>query len=139
MRSAAVVVVIVATVATSVPTARASDASVRGAFIRGIADIQAAAGPKRLEPRLERTLSRLRRVHASTETGRRARVLAVRGFAATLNGVRAQLALVANDSGNIEAAVRDAIRGDRYLDAGAKQLRAAGRVLGIRIGKLNGH
>src|ERR671929_148495 len=50
--------------------------------ILGLVDIQAAAGPKRLEPRLERTLSRLRRVHASTETGRRARVLAVRGFAA---------------------------------------------------------
>ena len=44
-----------------------------------------------------------------------------------------------NEEGNIERAVRDAVRADRYLDRGARLLRAAGRALGIRVGKLNGH
>jgi hypothetical protein len=43
-----------------------------------------------------------------------------------------------NDSGNLEGSVRDAVRADRDLRKGARLLRAAGRSLGIRIGKLNG-
>lgn len=43
-----------------------------------------------------------------------------------------------NDSGNIEAATRDAKRADHYLNGGASRLRAAGRAFGLRIGKLNG-
>jgi hypothetical protein len=52
--------------------------------------------------------------------------------------VQAQLALIKNDSGNIEAAIRDAKRADRCLERGARLLRAAGRSFGIRVGKLDG-
>jgi len=139
VRGPAVLFAAVAVTASSAAIAHASDASVRHALLRGIAEIRAAPGPKRLEPKLERTLSRLRRDAASTVAGRRARELAIRGFGWTLRGVRTQLALVANDSGNIERAVRDAVRADRYLDRGARLLRAAGRALGIRVGDVGGH
>ncbi len=44
-----------------------------------------------------------------------------------------------NDSGKLEAAVRDAKRGDRFLKRGATLLRAAGLALGVRIGSVNGY
>ena len=139
MRAAGILLGAVAAIASAAPVAHASDASVRSALLRGIAEIRAATGPQLLEPRLERTLARLRRDRASTAAGGRARALAIGGFASTLKGVRTQLALVAEDSGNIEAAVRHARRADRYLDAGAKQLRAAARIFRLRVGRLNGH
>src|SRR5919204_39085 len=92
-----------------------------------------------LEAGLTPIVARLRRDHGSTSLGRRERSLAIQGFAWTLRGVHTQLDLVANDSGNIEAAVRHAKQADRYLDKGATYLRSAGRVFGRRIGKLSGH
>jgi hypothetical protein len=56
-----------------------------------------------------------------------------------LRGVEAVIAFVENDSGNIAAATRDAKRADRFLKRGADQLRAAGRVLGTRIGDVDGY
>ena len=75
----------------------------------------------------------------TTARARRARELALRGFAATLEGTRSQLAFSENDSGEVAAATRDAKRADRYLTRGANWLRAAGKVLGVRIGELNGY
>jgi hypothetical protein len=57
----------------------------------------------------------------------------------TLKGVDAQLDFIENDSGNIETAVRDARRANRYRKRGANFLRAAGHAFGINLGKLRGY
>jgi hypothetical protein len=44
-----------------------------------------------------------------------------------------------NDRGNIEAATRDANRANTALTKGATLLRAAGRLLDVRVGMLNGY
>jgi hypothetical protein len=119
--------------------AGASDATVKEGLVRGVAQIRASQGAKTLEAQLVRTVARLRSDRGSTALGRTGRRLAIQGFGWTLKGVETQLDLVANDSGNIEAAVRDAKRADRYLEKGADLLRSAGRVLRVRVGTLNGH
>ena len=130
---------VAATAGVAAGPARASDGTVEEAFRRGGAEVRAAPDAKKLEAGLTPIVARLRRDHGSTSLGRRGRSLAIQGFAWTLRGVHTQLDLVANDSGNIEAAVRHAKQADRYLDKGAAYLRSAGRVFGRRIGKLNGH
>ncbi len=122
----------------SSPAARTADASVKRDVLRGVAEIRIAHDYKKLHAELLRVVASLRRDRASTPAARRARVLAIEGFEATLMGVRSELDFSENDSGNIEAATRDAKRADRYLTRAANRLRAAGRVLGIRVGKLNG-
>ena len=72
-------------------------------------------------------------------SARRGRELALRGFAATLKGIRSQLDFSENDSGEVAVATSDAKRADLYLRRGANWLRAAGQALGIRIGELNGY
>jgi hypothetical protein len=116
-----------------------SDTAVKEELVRGITQIRAAPGGKKLAPRLVRTVERLRHDRASTAAGRRGRGLAIQGFTWTLRGIRTQLDMEKNDSGNLEASVRDAKKADRYLKRGAKLLRAAGRAFGISIGKLVGH
>jgi hypothetical protein len=117
--------------------ARASDATVKRDFLRGVSQIRSSQREK-LRGQLVSSLARLRRDQGSTAVGRRARRLAIQGFTWTVKGVDADLAFYMNDSGNIEAAVRDAKRADRNLNRGANLLRAAGRAFGLRIGKLNG-
>ena len=119
-------------------SATASDATVRRELLQGVAQIRAPQTARKLDGQLVRTLARLRADRASTPAGRRGRMLAIDGFAWTRRGIQAQLDLVANDSGNIEAAIRHAKQADRYLAKGADLLRAGGRALGVRIGKLNG-
>jgi hypothetical protein len=109
--------------------------SVKAEFVRGIERIRGSHGAKELHSQLVQTLASLRR-ERSEAPGRR---LAIQGFAATLQGVDAQIDLIENDSGKLEAAVRDAARADRYRSKGANLLRAAGRVLGVRVGKLGGY
>jgi hypothetical protein len=109
--------------------------SVRDEFGRGIEQIRASHDAKKLHAQLVQTLTSLRRERATTP-GKR---LAIQGFAATLRGVQAQVEFIENDSGNLEAAVRDAAEADRYRRRGANLLRAAGRALGIRVGKLRGY
>ena len=118
--------------------ARASDASVKATLIRGVAQIRHVRPAEKLDRQLVRTLRSLRRDRASTPTGRRGRRLAIAGFTWTRKGLEAQLDFINNDSGNIEAATRDAKRADHYLNGGASRLRAAGRAFGLRIGLLNG-
>lgn len=122
---------------TAIP-ATASDATLERTFVHGVAQLRAPAVPTRRDAQLRRTLRLLRADHASTAAGRRGRSLAVDGFTWMQRRVQAQLALIANDSGNIEAAIRDAKRADRCLERGARLLRAAGRSFGIRVGKLDG-
>jgi hypothetical protein len=44
-----------------------------------------------------------------------------------------------NDSGNLSGATRDAMQTVHSRTQGAKLLRAAGRVLGLRLGSLDGY
>jgi hypothetical protein len=106
---------------------------------QGISDVERTHDMETLHARLLKTIARLRAVHESTASNRRARALALRGFEETLRGVDSRISLARNDSGKLEAAVRDAINADRALGAGARDLRAAGRVLGVRVGTLNGY
>jgi hypothetical protein len=78
-----------------------------------------------------RTIAALR-----NEASARGRRLEITGFASTLRGVDAQIDLIENDSRKLEAAVRAAAKADRYRTRGANLLRAAGRALGVDIGKL---
>lgn len=111
-----------------------SSPSVRDEFVRGIEQIRGSHDAKKLHAQLGQTLASLRRSNATP--GRR---LAIQGFAATLRGVQAQVDLIEKDSGNLEAAVRDAAEADRYRTRGANLLRTAGRALGIRVGELKGY
>jgi hypothetical protein len=111
----------------------ASDAAIKSDLIRGVAQIRRSHDPKTLRGQLVRTIAKLRREHPATAKDRRAKRLAVRGFAATLKGVDSRIAFTENDSGNIAAATRDALRADRYLTRGANLLSEAGEALHIRI------
>jgi hypothetical protein len=105
------------------------NASIRRDLERGVTQVRTTHDRKQLRAELLRTLARLRGDDASTPAGRRARRLAVAGFAATLRGVQSQIDFVDNDSGNVAAATRDAIRADRFLARGGRLLRAARRAL----------
>lgn len=118
---------------------RRADVSITQDLLRGVRQIRANPDRKKLHAELVRTLARLRRAHGATAGTRRGRELAVQGFEATLKGVQSEIDFDENDSGEVAAATRDAARADRYLTRGANRLRAAGRVLGVQIGELNGH
>jgi len=109
------------------------DAAIKRDLRRGVAQIRTTHDKEKLYAELGRTLARLRRDHASTAAGRRAKRLAIEGFELTRKGVRSLLDFEQNDSGNVAAATRDAIRADRYRTRGATRLRAAGAALGLRI------
>jgi len=115
-----------------------SDSAIRRTLERGAAQIGEPQTATQLHHNLERTISRLGSERAATAPGRKARALAIQGFTWALRSVEARLEMTRNDSGNLEASVRDAQRADRDMRRGAGFLRAAGRALGVRIGKLNG-
>ena len=114
-------------------------ASVRQELLHGVELIRRTHDRRTLRRELTGVVASLRRTRGSTAAERRARTLAIQGFASALEGVESLIAFEENDSGNIEAATRDAKRADRYLGRGADRLRAAGRALGIRIGDVNGY
>jgi hypothetical protein len=106
---------------------------------RGVEEIRVTRDRKKLRAQLVELVAHLRRAQGTTASARRGRVLALQGFEATLEGTRSQLDFIENDSGEVAAATRDAKRADRYLRLGAARLRAAGEVLGVRVGELNGY
>ena len=111
-----------------------SSSPVRSAFEEGLASIRQTHDYVRLRAELRRTVVRLQA--ADDREGRR---LALLGFGAMLRGAQARIDFVANDRGNIEAATRDARRGDLAFRRGARLLRRAGRLLGVKVGELNGY
>lgn len=119
-------------------TRNAADTAVRASLLRGVAEIRAMRNDENLHAELRRAIASVRSARPSTSAGRRARSLAIQGFAAMLRGVERRLAFSKNDSGNVEAATRDARAADRSLKNGANLLRAAGRALGVHVGDLNG-
>ena len=115
------------------------DASIKRDLLNGVAQIHATRDKEKLYSELGGTIASLRSDRASTAAARRAKRLAVEGFELTRKGVRSLLDFEENDSGNVAAATRDAIRADRFLTRGARRLRAAGSMLGIRVGRIAGH
>ena len=111
--------------------------SIEQDLLRDVGEIRGTRDREKLHAELVHLLAHLRRAHGTS--ARRGREFALRGFEATLKGVRSQLDFSENDSGEVAAATRDAKRADRYLRRGASWLRAAGRAFGLRIGELNGY
>lgn len=121
-------------------SARAPEYSaVRQALVGGTHAIQKTHDPRRLDAAVGRALVRLRRVEPATPRERRAKALALEGFLLTRKGVRYLIAFAENDSGEVAAATRDAARADHFMRLAARRLRAAGIILGIRIGDLRGY
>ena len=77
---------------------------------RGEAQIRHTRDAKKLRSELRGTLAKLRRDDPSGAAERRARALAIRGFEATLASVQSRIDFMDNDSGNVAAATRDAVR-----------------------------
>ena len=123
----------------SAPALGGADRSIEQDLLRGVREIRVTHDRKKLHAELGHLLAHLRRAHATTASARRGKELALQGFAATLKGVRSQLDFSENDSGEVAAATRDAKRADLYLRRGANRLRAAGQVLGLRIGEIDGY
>src|SRR4051812_34158826 len=111
-----------------------SERSVKAVLTDSLATVRQTQDYEAQRADLRDALKQLR----STRDGE-ARRLAIRGFEATLRGVEARIDFVENDSGNVAAATRDARRADLGLGAGARLLRAAGRLLEVRVGRLNGY
>ena len=111
-----------------------SSGEVKAAFDDGVATIRATHDYEQLRGKLLSTIARLR----STRDGA-GRRLAIRGFEAMLRGNNSRIAFVENDRGNLEAATRDARRAGAGLKKGATLLRAAGRLLGRKVGTLDGY
>jgi hypothetical protein len=110
------------------------DGGLKAVFEDGVASIRATQDFEQLRAKLRRTIAGLR----STRDGE-GRALAIRGFEATLQGVQSRIDFHENDSGNITAATRDARRANAWLERGATLLRAAGRLLDVRVGTLSGY
>jgi hypothetical protein len=106
-----------------------SSSAVERDLRRGMMQIRTTHDAKKLRSELRSTLSRLRRDRPSGPAEGRARVLAIRGFEETLRGVQGRIDFFDNDSGNIQAATRDALRENRGMAKGARLLRAAERAL----------
>jgi hypothetical protein len=122
----------------SAPDDAVKGGSVKRDLLQGITQMRSTHDYEKLRARVARTITRLRQDRASTAAERRAKALAIQGFGSTLKGLESEIAFHENDSGEVAAATRDAARAFRFLKRGASQLRAAGRILGVRVGALNG-
>ena len=137
-RSSSVAAALSVLALTGCASSSAPDDSVKRDLLQGISQIRGTHDYQRLRARVARTITRLRQDRAPTAAVRRAKELAIQGFGSTLKGVDSEITFYENDSGEVAAATRDAARAYRSLKRGASQLRAAGRILGVRIGTLNG-
>jgi hypothetical protein len=108
-------------------------------FRGGIEQIRTTQDKRTLHGELERTLARLRRDAAADATAKRAKARAIAGFQWTREALESEIAFIENDSGNLPVATRDAARGYHLRLRGARLLRSAGRLLGVRVGDLNGY
>ena len=109
-----------------------SSSAVERDLRRGMTQIRITHDAKTLRAELRGTLAKLERDPASGSAERRAQALAIRGLEATLTGLESLIDFYDNDSGNIEAATRDALRANRFRARGARLLAAARRVLANR-------
>lgn len=123
----------------SEPAGPAVEAAIRQELVRGISHIRTTRDRHELNRQLALSVARLRELVLSTASARQARELVASGFRLTIEGTRHQLYFAEHDSGEVAAATRDAVLAGNLLVRGANRLRAAGRLLGIRIGGLNQH
>ncbi|SRR6266545_561320 len=107
-----------------------SDANVERDIRRGLAEIQSIHDRKALQAKLTAVVASLRGDQASSDSTRRARGLAIAGFEAKLNSVRAEREFYENDSGQVAEATRDAARADAYRARAEDLLRASEQALG---------
>jgi hypothetical protein len=105
------------------------DDALRSHFARAVAQVRTEASTRKLRA----SLGELVADRPSTAEARKARRLAIAGLAATLAGRESRRRFIENDSGNIEAATRDAKSAYRWSKRGTRLLRAAGRLLGVRV------
>ena len=137
-RSSGVAVALSLLALTGCASSSAPDDSVKRDVLHGISQIRGTHDYQKLRVQVARTITLLRQDRAPTAAVRRAKELAIQGFGSTLKGIDSEIAFHQNDSGEVAAATRDAARAFRFLRRGARQLRAAGRILGVRVGTLNG-
>lgn len=105
------------------------NASVERDIARGLSEIESVHDRRVLQVRLTRILVALRRDRATSESTRRARALAIRGFTAKLKSIAAEREFAENDSGEVAEATRDAARADTYRVRAETLLRAAEQAL----------
>jgi hypothetical protein len=105
------------------------DATVERDITRGLTDIQSVQDRKVLQSKLTAVLAKLRRDHATSESKRRARALAIQGFEAKLKSIGAEREFYENDNGQVAEATRDAARADAYRARADTLLRAAEQAL----------
>lgn len=105
------------------------DPTVERDIARGLSDIQSVHDRKVLQARLTALVAKLRGDHATSESTRRARALAIRGFAAKLKSIAAEREFDENDSGEVAEATRDAARADAFRVRADKLLHAAEKAL----------
>jgi hypothetical protein len=105
------------------------DATLEHDLQRGLSEIRSVHDRRALQSKLTVLVAKLRRDHAGSESARRARALAVRGFAARVASVEAEREFYENDSGQVAEATIDAARADRYRRRADELLRAARRAL----------
>jgi hypothetical protein len=105
------------------------NASVERDIARGLSEIESIHDRRVLQVRLTRILVALRRDRATSESTRRARALAIRGFTAKLKSIAAEREFTENDSGEVAEATRDAARADAYRVLADTLLRAAEQAL----------
>jgi hypothetical protein len=123
----------------SAPAVAQADLAIERDLLHGVRVVRQTRDRRALRSELLHLVAHLRRLHGTTASARRARELALKGFEATLEGIKSEIEFIENDSGQVAEATRDAKRADLYLRRGANRLRAAGRALGIRVGELNGY
>jgi hypothetical protein len=117
---------------------QASETSLEKHLGLAVAQIRDMRDYRRLHSTLERTLAAVRAARPTSATERRAKPLVVGGLRWWLRGLESQIAFVENDSGNLPIATRDAARAYHAQRRGAKLLRRAGELLGLRIRMLSG-
>ncbi|HET7513813.1 MAG TPA: hypothetical protein VFJ60_03335 [Gaiella sp.] len=105
------------------------NATVERDIARGLSEIESVHDRRVLQVRLTRLLVALRRDRATSESTRRARALAIRGFTAKLKSIAAEREFAENDSGEVAEATRDAARADAYRVLADTLLRAAEQAL----------
>ena len=105
------------------------NASVERDIARGLSEIESVHDRRVLQVRLTRILVALRRDRATSESTRRARALAIRGFTAKLKSIAAEREFAENDSGEVAEATRDAARADAYRVRAETLLRARPQML----------
>lgn len=112
---------------------------VKADVLHGIELMQSKESPRRLRDQARETITRLQADRPRTAAGRKAKLFALRALSSWRRGLRAQIAFIENDSGNVWAATRDAETSYRaHAEAVFYMLKAA-RVfrVPVRVERLN--